>query len=184
MIKDFRNSEARMKFIQNSSKKIKNINENWKKKIMRMKNDKLAMLIELRENQNEEINKKNLLTEKLLKENREKKQNQLRETQEKNRNAVESQQDKIEDIQFENEKERLEIEKKIMERIKKISENNKKNLEQKQSHFEEKIAQSVRLFKTNYENVLTKYDEKLHQSIEKPVLKYEKWVVLLCKISI
>ena len=68
MIKDFRNSEARMKFIQNSSKKIKNINENWKKKIMRIKNDKLAMLIELRENQNEEINKKNLLTEKLLKE--------------------------------------------------------------------------------------------------------------------
>ena len=47
-----------------------------------------------------------------------------------------------------------------MERIKKISENNKKNLEQKQSHFEEKIAQSVRLFKTNYENVRNKILEK------------------------
>ena len=66
----------------------------------------------------------------------------------------------------------------ILHKIQKFSNKNKNNLKAKHNYFEGKLTRSFENFQTNHQNVIQKLDEKIKNTIEKPVERYEKWVIL------
>ena len=182
MIKDFQKDESRLKFQEANSKKIKTLNTKWKDKIERIKENKFSSMIEISEIQNEILLKKKKMTEKLQEENREKKMNDLKRSQEKKKKALDSLHYKIENIINENESNRLLVQREINYRIKKITDRNKITLESKHHQLEDRLTNSYLNFKSNYNEIIEKINQKQKTAIEKPVEKYERWVNTIVKL--
>jgi len=142
-----------------------------------MKQKKLDNIYEKRENQNEEIKKKSEHVEKKIQENKEKKIIDLKEMQEKNKNAVEILQGKVENILHENEVQRQMVQEQILEKLNRFSDNNKRNIEKKHVDFENKLAHSFQNFESKYRIMNEKVENKLKMDKEKPLERYEKWYI-------
>ena len=177
MIKEFKIEDARNKHVAESKNKLKNLNRKWKKSLERMKNSKELELSFEREKVMSKIEERKNVSFKQIRKVKEKKMQFLTELQSKTKDANQALKDKINNKMEDLEHERLFLQETVLERMQKISRKNKGNLEDIRKNFEGKFAQSLNKFNKNYSNVLLLNDEKLKNNIEKPILKFEKWVL-------
>jgi len=101
----------------------------------------------------------------------------LKEMQEKNKNAVSVLQEKVESILHENEVQRLMVQEQVLEKLNRFTDNSKRNIEKKHADFENKLAHSFQNFESKYKIMNDKIEDKLKTNREKPLERYEKWYI-------
>ena len=161
------------------AQKLRTINTKWRQSIERYRESRDHFFNDEREQIKKKMDEKSNSTHKHLKENNEKKMQFLTELHSKNQNSELNIKKNLETTSYENENYRLSLQMKLDAKIKKQSRKNKEVLEGIKTEFEKRSYKSMQSFNRKYNQVTHINEEKIKANLEKPISKFENWVILI-----
>jgi hypothetical protein len=164
------------------AQKLKKLNDRWKKSIERYRDSREHFFSYERGEILKKIDQKSTSTVKHIKENKERKMQFLTELNVKNQSSVMNIKKNSEISSLKDEDYRLTLQEKVGEKLKKFSKKNKEVLDGIKKEFEGKTNKSLQSFHKNYHEVVQFNEQKAVENIEKPIKKFENWVVDFNKV--